>query len=133
MSGLRQQGLNFSPFSLMADRDLRRHIKPISCTTMDWMHNFLVNGLANLEFHLFLCRARAELGVRYAQLHAFATAAWAWPRWQATHKATFQFVTQTTPAITTQRIPEGLSTWLVALRQRMGGSSAPRVANSKAP
>ena len=53
---------------------------------MDWMHNFLVNGVVNLEFHLFLGRAREELGVRYEQLLAFTTSDWVWPKWQEKHK-----------------------------------------------
>lgn len=61
-------------------------MKP-SATTMDWMHNFLVNGVGNLEFHLFLSRARSELGIHFAQVQAFMTADWQFPRWQATHKA----------------------------------------------
>ena len=53
---------------------------------MDWMHNFLVNGVVNLEFHLFLGRAREELGVRYEQLLAFMTSDRVWPKWQEKHK-----------------------------------------------
>lgn len=102
-SGTRQHGLSFNPFSLLADRELGSHIKPISCTTMDWMHNYLVDGVVNLEFHLFLSKAKVVLGLRYPQLHAFATSAWTWPRWQATHKAPFQFATQQAPAITTPK------------------------------
>jgi len=56
---------------------------------MDWMHNFLVGGVANLEFHLFMQNARSELNVKYAQLHMFVAAAWRWPQWQSTHKACF--------------------------------------------
>lgn len=54
---------------------------------MDWMHMFLVNGVANLEFYLFLSRARLELGIQFSQVQAFMTADWQFPRWQATHKA----------------------------------------------
>ena len=78
--------MSFDPHALLADASLRDYLKPASATTMDWMHNFLVNGVANLEFHLFLEKAKSELGLRYVDLHNFVVAAWRWPQWQSTHK-----------------------------------------------
>lgn len=80
-------GLTFHPNGILSDLSLREFVRPISGTMMDWMHNFLVNGVVNLEFHLYLSRAREELGVRYEQLLAFTTSAWKWPKWQQKHKA----------------------------------------------
>ncbi len=53
---------------------------------MDWMHNFLVNGIANLEVWAFLRACKAELGLTFAQLDKYVKAAWTWPCAQATHK-----------------------------------------------
>ena len=86
--GMQEQaaGLNYHPQSILADRQLRNHIGPISSTKMDWMHNLCVGGVASVEIHLFLERCRGELGVRYADLEVFAQADWRWPAWQGNHK-----------------------------------------------
>lgn len=78
-------GLTYHSEALLGDLQLRPYMKP-SATTMDWMHNLLVNGVGNLECHLFLSRARAELGIQYSQVQAFVTSDWQFPRWRATHK-----------------------------------------------
>ena len=80
------QGLTFDENALLEDKQLRPHIRPISATMMDWMHNYLVNGVANFELHLWLGKAKSEVGVRYATLQEFVQAAWQWPHSQATHK-----------------------------------------------
>lgn len=78
-------GLNYHPKSILADLELRPYLPPISITNMDWMHNFLVNGVVSNELHAFLARCKDKLGVRFQELHRFATADWRWPSAQRTH------------------------------------------------
>ena len=80
-------GLNYHPKSILADLELRPYLPPISITNMDWMHNFLVNGVVSNELHAFLARCKDKLGVRFQELHRFATADWRWPSAQRTHSA----------------------------------------------
>lgn len=63
---------------------------PISTTCMDFMHNFLVNGVACTEIFLFLRDGRAEMGMRYADLAEYVNANWIWPRWLSCHKVAKQ-------------------------------------------
>ena len=58
----RAAGLNYSPDSLLGDRQLRKHLGPVSVTRMDWMHNLCVNGVGNKEIHIFLERCKEQLG-----------------------------------------------------------------------
>ena len=81
------KGLTYQEHGLLSHIALREFVKPILGAMMDWMHNWFVNGVANLEFHLYLQRARDEMGVKCADLHRVTTASWAWPKWQETHKA----------------------------------------------
>lgn len=85
------QGLTYDEHSLLADRDLRAHLGPISATHMDFMHNFLVNGVANTEVFLFMARGKAQMGLRFADMLEFVTAAWEFPVWQSSHKAVPEF------------------------------------------
>ena len=82
----RAVGLRYDADSLLADKELRSHIKPSSSTTMDWMHNFLVHGIFSLEVHAFLVCCRAKLGIDFAALRTFASSAWLWPAAQNKHK-----------------------------------------------
>ena len=86
-------GMTFDPESLLADMELRQHLKPCSSTMMDWMHNFLVHGITNLEVHAFLSCCRQRLGLVFADLHLYAGAAWLWPAVQEKHKIDDVFTT----------------------------------------
>ena len=87
----RASGLNYEPHGLLADMQLRDYVAPISVTTMDWFHNFLVNGIVNVEIANFLHRCRTQLGVTYKHLNTFCTADWRFPTNQQTHKVTDLF------------------------------------------
>jgi hypothetical protein len=79
-------GLTFDPAGLLADKELRAHLRPISATVFDWMHNFLVGGIVQTELHAFLGRCREVLGLRFSQFNDFVSADWRWPSWQQTHQ-----------------------------------------------
>lgn len=84
-------GLSFHPSSILADMSLRAHIRPITMTSYDWMHNFAVGGVMNTEMHAMLQRCKEVLGIRYAQLDCFVRADWVFPSWQRTHQITEVF------------------------------------------
>ena len=73
-------GVVFNPDGLMADLELRAHVKP-SSNARDPMHTVLANGVMNTEIYAFL-RAVAQCtpGFRYATMAAFCEADWSWPR-----------------------------------------------------
>ena len=79
-------GINYSSEGLLADKELRTMIGPASVTTMDWMHNFLVHGIANLEVFGFLRQCRLLLGIKFEQINTYVTADWCWPKSQSRHK-----------------------------------------------
>ena len=69
-------GMNGSPLSLLADLQLRPHVKPIQMLTVDWMHSVLQDGLLNVEVHVFLNAAR----IPASRLQAYLKADWCFPR-----------------------------------------------------
>lgn len=80
-------GFTYSENSILSDRELRRFIRPATVTTMDWLHNWLQNGVASQEVAAFLAKSKAALGIDYSHLEQFVTADWRFPRAQSTHKA----------------------------------------------
>ena len=78
-------GITYDDTCLLADQELRRHVKPTS-SLMDWMHNFLVHGICSMEIHAFMACIKAKLGLSFVDLGTFASAAWLWPGSQDTHK-----------------------------------------------
>ena len=78
-------GFTYNADSILADQDLRALAPPASITYMDWMHNMVQHGTANVEFELFLRRCKETLGIRYAHVNTFVTAAWVWPANQSNH------------------------------------------------
>jgi hypothetical protein len=79
-------GFGYHKDSLLADHELRQYIRPAKCYTMDWMHNFVVHGVASVEITALLAQARQELGVTYQQLDNFVRSAWSWPYKEVVHK-----------------------------------------------
>ena len=77
-------GLTYDAEGLLADMELRQHVRPTS-TVMDWMHNFMVHGCANVEVHAFLACCKSRLGLGFADLKAFSAAAWKWPMAETLH------------------------------------------------
>lgn len=79
-------GFSYDPDALLSDRSLRRLVRPATATTMDWLHNFLQNGVASHEIAAFLTKCRSELQLGYQDFHNFVRARWVFPYGQATHK-----------------------------------------------
>ena len=79
-------GFTYDENSLMADHELRVFVRPISVYTMDWMHNFLCNGVCSVEIAACLGQCHSELGLTYAQLDSFVRSNWSWPSSQSVHK-----------------------------------------------
>lgn len=79
-------GFSYHPDALLADHGLRRLLGPASCTTMDWLHNCLQNGIASQEICAFLSECKAKLGITYKDLEQFVAARWSFPRGQMNHK-----------------------------------------------
>lgn len=79
-------GFSYDPDGLLSDHGLRRLVGPASCTTMDWLHNCLQNGIANQEIGAFLSRCKAKLGITYKDLQDFVGARWSFPRGHMNHK-----------------------------------------------
>ena len=69
-------GLLYNPDGLLADANLRAHVRPISCHTWDFMHTYLQGGVAAVEVHLFLDACRQKLGVRFSDVAGLCKAAW---------------------------------------------------------
>ena len=74
----RALGITYSKDMLLLDRTLRRFAPPISISTFDWVHVWLVNGIANFELFSFLDAAKKNLGLRYSHIHEFFQL-WHWP------------------------------------------------------
>jgi len=72
----KSMGMNFCATGVLADRNLRKHIKPITCHTWDFMHTYLQNGVASVETHLFLRVCDKECGLKFSDLHKFCSSDW---------------------------------------------------------
>ena len=64
-------GFNHQPHGLLADMFLRRLLGPISCTMIDWMHTWLVGGIASWECWCFFKACKAQCGLNFSQFEAF--------------------------------------------------------------
>ena len=79
-------GFSYHPDALLSDHGLRRLLGPASCTTMDWLHNCLQNGIASQEIVAFLSACKAKLGITWKDFESFVGARWSFPRGQNNHK-----------------------------------------------
>jgi len=79
-------GFTWDEDSLLADIPLRRHLRPATAYTMDWLHNYLCHGILAFEVNLLLDASRQAVNLSYEQLHQFVNSDWTWPRNQAVHK-----------------------------------------------
>ena len=79
-------GLTCHDEGLLADVSLRSVIKPASCLVYDFMHNYLVNGVFNIETGCLLSVAKQACGLTYSDFDKFVRASWTWPRSQEKHK-----------------------------------------------
>ena len=71
-------GFSRCPNGILANRDLRRFVCPIDVHTYDSMHCAFANGIAHVELHLFLQRAK-QFGVKFAHIESFLAADCRWP------------------------------------------------------
>ncbi len=71
-------GFTYHPESLLWRPSLRRHLRPISQTVFDWVHIFLVGGIANVAMWHWLAQASGELGLHFRDFTAFFET-WNWP------------------------------------------------------
>ena len=79
-------GLTYHSEALLADVALRSVLKPVSCLVYDFMHNYLFNGVFNMETGLLLSEAKRVCGLTYSDFDRFLRASWTWPRSQEKHK-----------------------------------------------
>lgn len=82
----RAMGIAYDEYSVVADLELRRFFRPITSCTMDWLHNFLCNGIVSIEIATFLQKAKAELNISYSQLDQYVNARWLYSSTQSRHK-----------------------------------------------
>ena len=75
-------GMNYVPQSVLQDKTLRPHILPKSSTMYDWMHVFLVGGLANTEIFQWL-QTLKSCRIGYKEIQGFM-APWHFPILQYT-------------------------------------------------
>ena len=73
----RAAGLSVVHNSVLSDRNLRAHFRPIDSVCFDWMHCMVQNGVANVELHLLL-KACREVGMTnvWSLLQKFVSADW---------------------------------------------------------
>ena len=72
-------GLNVNPVGLLAAVDLRPYVDPTGCTTFDWMHTNLQDGVMTCEIQLLLA-ACEPYGLNRAQVKAdLQVPAWSFP------------------------------------------------------
>ena len=72
-------GLNVNPLGVLAAKDLRPFVDPTGCTTFDWMHNNLQDGVMTCEIQLLLA-ACEPYGLTRAQVKAdLKDARWSFP------------------------------------------------------
>ena len=76
----RETGLNFNPSGVLWDRSLRDVIDPIAMSMHDWMHIYIVNGIATWDVYTFLERLKVKTGVGYPLIRQYMRA-WTWPSW----------------------------------------------------
>jgi len=72
-------GLNYHPEGLLHDHTLREYVKPAQHTMYDFMHVWLVSGVAHMEIFEFLQRLR-PFGVGYPQIDSYIRV-WHWPKY----------------------------------------------------
>ena len=70
-------GFTYHPESLLWRPALRRHLRPISQTLFDWVHIFLVGGIANVALWQWFTAA-FQVGLRFRDIAEFFES-WNWP------------------------------------------------------
>ena len=63
---------------MLADRDLRRHIKPLDIHTQDWAHEFLNNGVGGVNL-ILLVRSVKPFGVDRQKISDYCDSDWLFP------------------------------------------------------
>ena len=72
-------GMNHHPESLWRCHALREWVLPVTSVMLDWMHIYLVHGVASHEFHMFLGLVDSRLNIRFADIRKYC-AAWQLPQ-----------------------------------------------------
>ena len=65
-----KKGLHYHPLGLLADKELREHVKP-SMMAYDPMHNLWANGVVGVEVGCFLKACKKKLKVTFADVRRF--------------------------------------------------------------
>lgn len=71
-------GIAYHEAMLLLDIGLRAIARPISCCTFDWVHIWLVNGIANVELFNILSTLNQHLSLKYDRIDKFFQC-WHWP------------------------------------------------------
>ena len=72
-------GFNHNEHGLLADVELRAHLRPASVLTFDPMHCLWSNGATTFEVHLFMKRMVAKTKFGWQDLEGFCRADWQFP------------------------------------------------------
>ena len=73
-------GLSFNEDGVLSDLELRRFLRPVSMTTLDFMHCFLQSGVVAQELAGFLSSCKAKLRAGYSHIQTLAGADWRFPK-----------------------------------------------------
>jgi len=74
-------GLNFAPYGLLADHEVRSDLKP-SASLYDAMHCFYSSGIVGVEVNLFVKSCEQNLGISKEVLGDMLAADWSQPKTQ---------------------------------------------------
>ena len=72
-------GMNHCTHGILADTELRPHVKPSTTSAYDSMHCLLSHGTASLEIYLFVSACKKQIGMKYEDLQQYCSADWRMP------------------------------------------------------
>ena len=75
----RSAGFNHNPDGLLADGQMRSHVRPASILTFDPMHCLWSNGVVAFEVHCFVHRMQSNTKLGWRDLQSFCQADWVYP------------------------------------------------------
>lgn len=99
-------GIAYHKAMLLLDCSLRQIAKPISCGTFDWVHIWLVNGIANVELFSILTTLKQHISLKYEHIDKFFQC-WHWP--SQSHNAPRGAFSQARAAASTEKFKAGAS------------------------
>jgi hypothetical protein len=86
-------GINFSKHSVLADVELRRHVRPVTSIRWDWVHILMVGGgVLSHELFTFMSSCKFEFGFDYNVFHEFVTADWCFAANRSTDKSRLRYI-----------------------------------------